>query len=140
MSDFVSADRARQMLHISKRKCAWLIENGYLKATDSGRKTRRYQIELKDLYSFKDNAESLALPRIFSSKPRKCQVSRPFDRLPENTPDALTPAQIANLLHVNRKTVFKWIREKKLRSVLASGDVIVAKEWLMVFMEEYKDN
>ena len=30
----VSSDQVRQMLHISKRKCAWMLQNGFIRCQD----------------------------------------------------------------------------------------------------------
>lgn len=40
---FLSADQTRQLLHISKRKCAWMLRNGIIPCTVSGKKTHCYR-------------------------------------------------------------------------------------------------
>jgi hypothetical protein len=44
----VTSDQVRQMLHISKRKCAWMLQNGFIRCQDNGKKPRRYTIYLED--------------------------------------------------------------------------------------------
>ena len=45
------------MLHISKRKAKWLLDNGYIKCKNSGKKTRKYTIKTKDVVRFIKDAE-----------------------------------------------------------------------------------
>ena len=33
----VTSDQVRQMLHISKRKCAWMLQNGWIRCEDNGK-------------------------------------------------------------------------------------------------------
>ena len=35
----VTSDQVRQMLHISKRKCAWMLQNGWIRCEDNGKST-----------------------------------------------------------------------------------------------------
>ena len=40
----LSAEQICKILHISKRKCAWMLQNGMIPCKDSGKKTRRYTV------------------------------------------------------------------------------------------------
>ena len=46
---FLSADQTRQLLHISKRKCAWMLQNGIIPCTVNGKKTHCYRVRLENL-------------------------------------------------------------------------------------------
>ena len=67
----VTSDQVRQMLHISKRKCAWMLQNGWIRCEDNGKKTRRYTIYLEDVIAYAEDRakhpEKYAFPAIFSS-------------------------------------------------------------------------
>ncbi|MBR5220363.1 MAG: site-specific integrase [Clostridia bacterium] len=54
----ITAEETCQILHISKRKCAWMLQNGMIPCLDSGKKTSRYTILLKDVLDFKDDYEA----------------------------------------------------------------------------------
>ena len=54
----ISSEQLRKILHVSKRKCAWMLQNGLIPCIDSHKKTRRYMIELED---GKDNSSSLQM-------------------------------------------------------------------------------
>lgn len=54
----LSAEQVCKILHISKRKCAWMLQNGMIPCKDSGKKTRRYTVLRKDLDAYiKDRTE-----------------------------------------------------------------------------------
>ena len=53
----VTSDQVRQMLHISKRKCTWMLQNGFIRCRDNGKKTRRYTIYLEDVIAFAEDRE-----------------------------------------------------------------------------------
>ena len=67
----VTSDQVRQMLHISKRKCAWMLQNGWIRCEENGKKTRRYTIYLEDVIAYAEDCakhpEKYAFPAIFSS-------------------------------------------------------------------------
>ena len=48
----ISMDQLYRICHISKRKAKWLLENGIIPCTDSGKQTRRFQIHLDDVITF----------------------------------------------------------------------------------------
>ena len=75
----LTLDNIRCILHISKRKASWLLANGYIKCKNNGKKTRQYSIDIKDLFTYIDTAETLCLPcGIFSSR----QAVAPVFHLP----------------------------------------------------------
>ncbi|MBQ9749114.1 MAG: helix-turn-helix domain-containing protein [Clostridia bacterium] len=54
----LSAEQICKILHISKRKCAWMLQNGMIPCKDSSKKTRRYTVLRKDLDAYiKDSTE-----------------------------------------------------------------------------------
>ena len=75
----ITAEEACRILHISKRKCAWMLQNGMIPCIDSGKKTRRYTILLNDVLTFKTDYEThpekYFIPIMFTAgdipKPRK---------------------------------------------------------------------
>ena len=57
-SEKLSAEQICKILHISKRKCAWMLQNGMIPCKDTGKKTRRYTVVRKDLDAYiKDSTE-----------------------------------------------------------------------------------
>ena len=145
MNEYMTADQVRQMLHISKRKCAWMLQNGLLPCENTGKKTRQYRIRYEDViaYQAKNAGCPVVLPQIFSSaSPRQPRVP-PADfceRLSQrwsHLPDALTEQDVARLLGYTANTVGRWISNRRLRAVTAHGETLVTKQWLIDFCREY---
>ena len=145
MNEYMTADQVRQMLHISKRKCAWMLQNGLLPCENTGKKTRQYRIRSEDVIAYQTTNAGCpdVLPQIFSSaSPRQLRVP-PADfceRLSKawsDLPDALTEQDVARLLGYTANTVGRWISNQRLRAVTAHGETLVAKPWLIDFYQEY---
>ena len=73
MPEYLSGDKLYQYLHISKRKMKYLLENGYIPFTDTGKKTHRYLVSIEDAEAFRlrmiDQPDSLSeLKGMFSSR------------------------------------------------------------------------
>ena len=50
--EVLSGEQVRQILHISKRKCTWILEHGHIPCSDTGGKTRRFAVRAEDLPMF----------------------------------------------------------------------------------------
>ena len=48
----ISQDQLYRICRISKRKATWLLENGYIPCQDTGKKTRRFKIEIMDVIEY----------------------------------------------------------------------------------------
>ena len=48
----LSGEQVRTVLHISKRKCAWMLNNGFIKCENTGKKTRKYAVLKEDLLTY----------------------------------------------------------------------------------------
>ena len=125
-------DEARQMLHISKRKCAELLKKGILPCTSTGKKTRQYRILRSDV-------EALMNSQALQSKPAESLVSPEeyrvqLDDLWYDAPDVLTPADVQKLTGYSQSYVSSWMVTGKLRTVTVHGSPITSREWLIEFM------
>ena len=63
----INSEQLRIILGISKRKCAWMLQNGVIPCKDTEKKTRRYTIEITDVIHYvntvsKTNTHTLFLP------------------------------------------------------------------------------
>ena len=48
----ISAEQFYRICRISKRKASWLLKNGVIPCSDSGKRTRRFQIRLDDVIDY----------------------------------------------------------------------------------------
>lgn len=53
----MTLNEMRAILHISKRKASYMLKNGYIPCEDSGKKTRNFRVQLKDVISYLDEIE-----------------------------------------------------------------------------------
>ena len=141
----LSAEQTRKLLHISKRKCAYLLEHRIIPCEITEKKTHRYLVREEDVLAYAEHADEIILPPVFSSASGKSHRKEPdprignsdFLRVWTKEPDALTPADTKRLTGYTGSTVRQWIRKGKLRSVTVQGRSLVAKEWLAEFMAGY---
>ena len=155
--DILSGEQVRSILHISKRKCAWMLNNGYIKRKNSGKKTRKYTVLKSDLIEFIEDSqrcpEKYVLPcGEFSSGSKNAAIGVASQiRLPAPLPDidvdafrewldtefcclpdALTVQEVAVTTGYKKYSVERWIRDGHLKCVNMQGGVkIVPKAWLV---------
>ena len=155
--DVLSGEQVRQILHISKRKCTWMLEHGYIPCSDSGGKTRRFAVRAEDLAAYMDDAakhpERYATPYAeFSSAKDKSKAAPDklaypsFPReLPEDfrlwledewcgADDLLTNDDAAELTGYAVTTVDNHIRGGRLKAVHTQDGLRIPKAWLVEFM------
>ena len=141
----LSAEQTRKLLHISKRKCAYLLEHRIIPCEITEKKTHRYLVREDDVLAYAEHADEIILPPVFSSAAGKSHRKEPDPRIRKSDflqiwakePDELTPVDVQKLTGYTGSTVRQWIRKGKLRSVTVQGRSLVAKEWLAEFMAGY---
>lgn len=69
--EFVTKDQFYRICHISKKTALYYLDNGVIPCIDSGKKTRRYKIAIKDIIFFlqdrDENPEKYYLPNHFNN-------------------------------------------------------------------------
>ena len=141
----ISAEQARKLLHISRRKCAYLLEHQIIPCEITGKKTHRYLVREEDVFAYAEHAAEIVLPPIFSSAAGRTRPVGPDPLIMksrllefwENKPDALTPSDVREMTGYVGSTVRHWIGKGKLRAVTVQGRSLVPKEWLAEFMAGY---
>ena len=153
MPEMLSGEQVRCILHISKRKCAWMLNNGFIKCQDTGRKTRRYTVSKKDLMFYIEDSRQhpekyFVAPGKFSAGEkamtvttyRDCSLTgfrRWLNKELKSVPDVLTVHQVIELTGYAKSTVENWLEQGRLQFVKAQSDRFIAKKWLIDFYEGY---
>lgn len=155
--DLLSGEQVRQILHISKRKCTWILEHGDIPCSDTGRKTRRFAVRAEDLAAYMDDAakhpERYTTPHAaFSSVKGKAKTvpDKPaYPTFPRELPkdfrlwledewcsaaDLLTNDDAAALTGYAVTTVDNHIRAGRLKAVHTQDGLRIPKAWLVEFM------
>ena len=145
----LSGEQVRCALHISKRKCAWMLNNGFIKCQNTGKRTRKYTVLKDDLIAYIEDSEKhpekYVTPEAeFSSakygnnnKPRPRKSGFPSS-LPvgfrewleqefETVPDALTIPQVIVTTGYTDNSVDRWIRQGHLKYVNTQTTKIISK-------------
>lgn len=139
----ISSEQLRILLHVSKRRCVWLMQN-YIPHNDNGAKTRRYTIRLEDAISFiiryESSPESYEAPvGQFASKlyvPLNVDIEALRLALEDewyNIPDILDPSTVSRLTCYSNNAVNRWLDKGILRSTLAQNGRVTSKAWLIDF-------
>lgn len=162
--DTLSLEDVRCIFHISKRKAAWILQNGIIKCEIGQKKTKQYKVKVEDMLAYLDKAErgasSVQIPigifnarkpigkkqrnkpiatRTLHKKPTKAFRAWLTDKWSDESEMLLT-SDISRLTGYTQQTVQRWMKQDKLRSVKAKNKLVAAKEWLIDFYcdEAYK--
>ena len=138
-------DNVRIELHMSKRRLAYLLQNGYIPCEIRNSLTWRYKIRTKDVVAYIKSGISPDIPPgVFKRKPQaeverikfnKKKLKELFKERMSEYPDALSYDDIAKITGRARGCVCKWTSAGKLKVVKLNSNVsIVPKQWLLEFM------
>ena len=143
--EFISMDNVRIELHMSKRRLAYLLQNGYIPCEIRNSVTWRYKIRTKDVVAYIKSGISPDIPPgVFKRKPKaeverikfnKKKLKESFKERMSEYPDALTYDDVAKITGRARGCVCKWTSAGQLKAVKLNSNVsIVPKQWLLEFM------
>ena len=147
----INSEQLRIILGISKRKCAWMLQNGVIPCKDTEKKTRRYTIEITDVIHYvnavSENPNAYFIPPIFSAKKSTSEIRYPNELREDfsewltkrwcNRKETLSPKELEKLLGYEHDSVRRWINRGHLKCVKAQGEEIIAKKWLITFLSDY---
>ena len=147
----INSEQLRIILGISKRKCAWMLQNGVIPCKDTEKKTRRYTIEITDVVHYvstvSKNPYAYFIPPIFSAKKSTAEIRCPNEVREDfsewltkrwcNRKETFSPKELEKLLGYEHESVRRWINRGQLKCVKAQGEEIIAKEWLIAFLADY---
>ena len=155
--EILSLEQVRSILHISKRKAAWLLQNGHINCTIRPKKTRQYSVPTIELIKYIEKCSEGKAPSIpygiFSTQkilsPRKqraiqiCQTTITNLKIEiraewSKSPTVLTTTQAAKLVGCSNALINSWMKkEDGLRFVRAQNGVFTTKEWLIDYFAHY---
>ena len=156
----LNLENIRCILGFSKRKTAWMLQNGIIKCEISEKKTKQYTVRVDDLFEYLDKVEqadpSVKMPvgRFTSrkSKPEKTSETsiHPvlYNRPSEDfrlwledewyaEPDLLYSNDVSRITGYAKTSVNRWMEKKTLRTVKAQSGVFTTKTWLVDFYCEH---
>ena len=129
--EVISGEQLRRILHVSKRKCAWLLQNGAIPCTDNCNKTRRYAVKLDDVIEYIIESENVA-DRVQPQRPPEFFREKLSDEW-FDVPDVLTITDVSDITGYTPNAVDNWVLKGSLRSVIVQTGIITCREWLIDF-------
>lgn len=147
--EIISQNQLYRICRISKRKATWLLENGYIPCEDSGKKTRRFKIQITDVIEYltalENNPEIFKTPPgIFSSGYKsKHKVADQIDsdkflrmlkKKWSGLPDALTVSDVTKLVGYCQSTISDWILKGDVLGVRYYSKYLIPKECLIEYI------
>ena len=145
----ISMEQLYRICHISKRKALWLLEHGVIPCEDSGKRTRRFRIQLEDVIDFltrRDAGElDAVIPRgAFSNGSRHNNTPNTyldsealFSLLIERWQDAhdmLTVKQAEALCGYGTTTMNRWLQLGHVKGVTYYGVNLISKKSLAEYL------
>ena len=150
----VSKDQVYRICHISKATALYLLQSGLIPCVDSGKKTRRYRVELEDVIDYLQNREidpfsykppeNYYVAKSHPTSPHHKRAHIPSDRISgarsffeeklQKYNEVLTTAQVSKFLGYSLKTVVEWYEKNEIRCFLIKNKLQFPKEYLIDFI------
>jgi excisionase family DNA binding protein len=149
--EFISLDQLYRICKICKRSALYLIQHGIIPAIDTGRKTWRYKIAIKDVITYlrRRERDGSGIPRGAATsrhEHKRCtfscaikpgqekQVAKYFEYIYADCDEILTTASIAEMTGLDKSTVLKLLQSGQIKSVEQSPKYLIPKQYLLDFV------
>lgn len=150
----ITKDQFYRICKISKKTAKYLLDSGLVPCTDSGKKTRKYKIEMPNVIRYleereldpekfkapigwykKDYNPDEAIHKTRSLTEKQKQKLRiQYLKKMKSYPDVLKTKDIATITGYNRNSVSKWCIRGVLKCIDMGNHYLVPKEYLLDFM------
>ena len=152
--EHISLDQLYRICRISKRSASYLVTNGIIPSTDTGRKTWRYHISLDDVITYLRRREqwgSMIPVGAVSSKNKKSEnprrsfaeyvergaetkLSEYFEFIYSDYPDVLTVAEVAEMTGLYKGTILRYLSAGDIKKLNAASRFLIPKQYVMEFV------
>lgn len=148
--EIITKEQLYKLLHISKRKAKWMLDEGIIPCQNRGTKTHTYLIRMEDVRIYlarPDTERQRELPTgQFNAHPikshRKCENLLQRELREEETddymlcleeeweilPDDLSVAQVVSLTGICEKKILRWLQTGELFAVRFGGRYHIPKK------------
>lgn len=156
--EYVTKEQVYKICHMSKNTARYYLENGFIPCIDSGKKTCRYKIALKDVIIFLDdrvkNPENCFLPNHYNNPflPGAVRKNRGqsqnfklkglngkdymqyLERQFADYPDMLTGKQIQRVTGYPREIILSWCKSGKVRHIKHHNTYLFQKKSVISYL------
>ena len=149
----ISKDQLYRICHISKKTALYLLESGAIPSVNSGKKTRKYKIQIDDVITFlqeRDNNPLAFKPpenyykgtnggaslrkRIFIPQELMPEARAFFEEKLKRKKDVLTTSEVSIITGYSQKTVVDWYEKKEIKCFFIKNRIYFPKEYLIDFL------
>ena len=158
--EIISLEQLYKMLHISKRKAAWMLQNGIIPCEIRNTPTHKYSVRKEDALAYIArseipvdifNAKKTNNPRRTESQDSDCggyfddtnykirgkeraRFKEMLEDLLSAVPDTLTVDEVAELTGYNRTTILRYVRKKYIFAVHIMGKLYISKHSIINYL------
>jgi hypothetical protein len=155
--EYISLDHLHRICRIAKRSARYLVENGIIPATDTGRKTWRWEIAIDDVIEYlrrRDKVGSMIPTGAVNSKKNKNyatgnrssfgQIVQPgqertvaqyFAHICAEYCDVLSTDDIADIIGLQKNSILRLLKAGHIKSLVSSPRYIIPKPYLLEFVK-----
>jgi len=145
-------DQVRTILHISKRKASWMLNNNIIPCVNNGKQTRQYRVDINDLIAYIERVElgdkTIIIPAgLFTTKDKFTPTISSPTLPPEFcewlankwrfSKDILSALEAAELTGYSKTTINRWINKGRLKSVQLPDTRAIPKNCLIEYYFTY---
>ena len=141
-----------KMLHISKRKAKYMLDNGIIPCTDTKKKTHRYLIKKSDVIAFVEKGSVFQYPsNLFASGDPSNRTTNHlssvvesdvakkwYEKEFENEKDILQLKDVIRLTGFSDEAVRKWMQAGDLIGIQNGPYKVIPKLYLIKWMSSAK--
>ena len=159
--EYVTKDQFYRICHISKKTALYYLENGFIPCIDSGKKTRRFKIAIKDIVNFLEdrdkNSEKYYLPNHYNNpflpgeiRQYKAKNKKYFYKLKRinevkdyqkylekqftDYPDMMTRPQVQQITGHSIDTIRLWCQSDKVRYIKHHSTYLLQKKSIISYL------
>lgn len=154
--EYISLDQLHRICHIAKRSARYLVENGIIPATDTGRTTWRWKIAIDDVIAYlqqRDKSGSMIPTGAVNSKKPKSystgsqssftqfvvpgqekMVVEYFAFLCSEYSDVLSVHDIVNITGLHKNSLQKLLNAGYIKSISSNPRYIIPKRYFLEFV------
>ena len=126
--EIITKEQLYKLLHISKRKAKWMLDEGIIPCQNRGTKTHTYLIRMEDVRIYLARRKCENLPQ---RELREGETDDYMLCLEEEwavLPDDLSVAQVVSLTGICEKRILRWLQTGELFAVRFGGRYHIPKE------------
>jgi DNA-binding transcriptional MerR regulator len=153
---YISKDQLYRICRIAKRTAKYLLDNGIIPCTDTGKRTRRYKVALEDIIAYMKKREkhgSQVPCGAVNSKPSKApkisfsqvlstesmeDLRRYFEYIYDEFPDVVNIFDLGEMTGLSHVTLLRYVKQGIIQSLLVDRRLMIPKQYVADFVTGHR--